>query len=227
MTELSYEHYVSDMFLKDFKEELWADQQLVREAWCTELDEAQPIINDLLEAFPYLTREYLCSTKSNMIGYATNYRPPYTNGCISWYTWDYPSTQDRLDYNIFLPDGCKLHRWFGKKYDMETKKVWLKYVFKSLTMRCPPLPPSKLQPFYAMISDQEGNVLPCVDVYFNSTHEDMKQYCSDMGLTYPAPPQLENQKSKRLWAVVYNYETLEISKVKAYDASNIKKRNQV
>jgi hypothetical protein len=97
----------------------------------------------------------------------------------------------------------------------------------SLNMRCPPLPPSKLQPFYAMISDQEGNVLPCVDVYFNSTHEDMKQYCSDMGLTYPAPSQLEDQKSRRLWAVVYNYETLEISKVKAYDASNIKKRNQV
>jgi hypothetical protein len=225
MTQLSYEHYIPEVFLKDFKEELWVDQQMVREAWCIELDQAQPIIDNLVEAFPDLTREYLCSMRSNMIGYAANYRPPYSNGCVSWYTWDYPTEQDHLDYNIFLPDGCKLHRWFGKKYDMETKEVWLKYVFKSSTMRCPPLPPCKAQPFYAMISDQEGNVLPYVDVYFNSTHEDMKQYCDDMGLTYPAPPELEDYDSRRLWAVVYDYETLEITKVKAYDIFNFKKRS--
>lgn len=224
MTELSYEFYVSDLFLKDFKEELWVDQQMVREAWCTELPEAIPIMEDLIEAFPEVTLEYLTSTKSNMIGYANNYRPPYSNGCISWYAWEYPSAEDHAEYNIWLPEGCKLNRWFGKKYDMVTKKIWLKYVFAG-PIDCPELPKSK-PPFYAMISDQNGNVLPLVDVYFNSTHADVKQYCLDHDLVYPVPPHCELEE-RRLWAFVYDLESLKISKVKGYDIFNFKKRSAI
>lgn len=223
--ELSYDFIVSDYFLKDFKEELWVDQEIVRTAWCTELPEAEPIMDAVLEAFPNITKEYLMSNKSNMIGYAANYRPPYSNGCVSWYAWEYPSEEDHEEYNIFLPEGCKLNRWFGKKFDLVTKEVWLKYVFAGKDMRRPPLPPCKIDPFYAMISDQSGNVLPHVDVYFNSTHDDVKQYCAENNLTYPAPPQLEEYDTRRLWAIVYDYDTLEISKVKAYDIFNFKKRD--
>jgi hypothetical protein len=226
MTELNYEFIVTELFLKDFKEELWVDQEMVRTAWCTELPEADPIIDDLIDNFPTITRDYIKSNKSNMIGYATNYRPPYTNGCISWYNWEYPSEQDHIDYNIVVPDGCKLLRWYGKKYDLVTKRVWLKYVFKGTAMRCPPLPPHRMasdRPFYAMIADDEGNVLPAVDVYFNSTHDDVKRYCREHGYTYPAPPELEKQE-RRLWSAVYDYDSLEVSKVKAYDIFNFKKR---
>jgi hypothetical protein len=223
MRELSYDFIVSNLFLKDFKEELWVGTELVREAWCTELPEAEPIIDDLISAFPDITIEYLKSNKSNMIGYAANYRPPYSNGCVSWYAWEYPSVEDHAEYNIWLPDGCKLNRWFGKKFDMVTKEVWLKYVFSSKTMRKPPIPKCKIEPFYAMISDQNGNVLPQVDVYFNSTHADVRQHCEEYGLLYPDVPHLELEE-RRLWAFVYDYDTLEISKVKAYDIFNFKKR---
>jgi hypothetical protein len=74
-----------------------------------------------------------------------------------------------------------------------------------------------------MISDQNGNVLPQVDVYFNSTHADMKKHCEEHDLLYPDVPHLELEE-RRLWAFVYDYETLEISKVKAYDIFNFKKR---
>tara|TARA_R110000822_G_scaffold5031_3_gene21768 strand:+ start:1426 stop:2112 length:687 start_codon:yes stop_codon:yes gene_type:complete len=225
MTEYSYEFNVSDYFLKDFKEELWVDQQIVREAWCTELAEATHIINDLLLAFPDITLDYIKSNKSNMIGYASNYRPPYSNGCISWYTWEYPTTQDQLDYNVYLPDGCSLCSWFGKKYDLTTKQVWLKYVFKGKSMPCPSLPKylvTSSKPFYAMISDASGNVLPEVDVYFYSHFDDVEQYCKDNSLVFPAPSKLN--KGRRLWAFVYDYETLNISKVKAYDIFNPRKR---
>lgn len=223
MRELSYDFYVSDYFLKDFKEELWVGTELVREAWCTELPEAQPIIDDLLNAFPDITLEYIKSNKSNMIGYATNYRPPYSNGCISWYGWEYPSDEDHVEYNIWLPDGCKLNRWFGKKFDMTTKEIWLKYVFAGKDMRRPPLPKVSREPFYAMISNQAGNIFPQVDIYLHSSHADMRKHCEEHGLLYPDVPHLELEE-KRLWGFVYDYETLEVSKVKAYDIFNYKKR---
>lgn len=223
MSQLSYDFFVSDVFLKDFKEELWVGTELVREAWCTELPEAQPIIDDLLNAFPDITLEYIKSNKSNMIGYATNYRPPYSNGCISWYGWEYPSDEDHAEYNIWLPDGCKLNRWFGKKFDMTTKEIWLKYVFAGKDMRRPPLPKVSREPFYAMISDQAGNIFPQVDIYLHSSHADMRKHCEEHGLLYPDVPHLELEE-KRLWGFVYDYETLEVSKVKAYDIFNYKKR---
>lgn len=223
MRELSYEFFVTDVFLKDFKEELWVGTELVREAWCTELPEAEPIIDDLLNAFPDITLEYIKSNKSNMIGYATNYRPPYSNGCISWYGWEYPSDEDHAEYNIWLPDGCKLNRWFGKKFDMATKEIWLKYVFAGKDMRRPPLPKVSREPFYAMISDQAGNIFPQVDIYLHSSHVDMRKHCEEHGLLYPDVPHLELEE-KRLWGFVYDYETLEVSKVKAYDIFNYKKR---
>ena len=223
MSQLSYDFFVSDVFLKDFKEELWVGTELVREAWCTELPEAEPIIDDLLNAFPDITLEYIKSNKSNMIGYATNYRPPYSNGCISWYGWEYPSDEDHAEYNIWLPDGCKLNRWFGKKFDMTTKEIWLKYVFAGKDMRRPPLPKVSREPFYAMISDQAGNIFPQVDIYLHSSHADMRKHCEEHGLLYPDVPHLELEE-KRLWGFVYDYETLEVSKVKAYDIFNYKKR---
>lgn len=225
--ELSYDFVVTDLFLMNFKEELWVDEELVRTAWCIDQPEAEPIMDEVIAAFPNITKEYLMCTRSNMIGYASNYRPPYSNGCVSWYAWEYPSQEDHNTYNIFLPEGCKLNRWFGKKFDLVTKQVWLKYVFAGSTMRRPELPPCKIEPFYAMISDEAGNVLSEVDVYFNSTHDEVKQYCKEKGLRYPAPPQLEEYDTRRLWSIVYDYDTLEISKVKAYDIFNIKKRNSL
>lgn len=223
MRELSYDFYVSDLFLKDFKEEVWVGTELVREAWCTELPEAAPIIQDVVTAFPEITTDYLKSNKSNIIGYATNYRPPYSNGCVSWYSWEYPSAEDLQEYSIQLPEDGRLNRWFGKKFDLVSNKIWLKYVFSSSSMRRPSVPKSRIAPFYARIADQDGNVLPEVDVYFNASSTDVRQICEDNGLLYPQVPHLESN-IRRLWSFVYDYDTLEISKVKSYDIFNYKKR---
>lgn len=222
MTELSYTTVVPDMFLKNFKEELWVDGEIVREAWCTEMDEAQPIIQDLLNNFPDYTIEQIKSGKSNMIGYANNYRPPYNNGCISWYEWEYPSASDIEKYKVVLPENCYFYRWYGKKFDLVTKQVWLKYVFRGNFPK-PEMTVDSKQEFYALIADEDGNVLPHVDIYFISDYNEVKKYCTEKGLVYPAPPPEEEVKT-RLWSFVYDINTLEISKVKGYRIFDVNKR---
>lgn len=226
--ELSYVAPVPSKFLKDFKEELWAGGEMVREAWCTELPEAEPIINDVCTAFPEYTPEKLRETKSNMIGYATNYRPPYSKGCISWYTWKFPSDEQIAQYGISLLPGTRFYQWYGMKFDPINKVSWLKYVFNATatgTVPCPPLPNNSRLPFYAMIADEDKKTLPLVDVYFNAAYEDVKVYCEEHGLIYPAPPPEEEVLTK-LWAFVYDINTLEISKVKGYRIFNIYDRTK-
>jgi len=226
MTELSYAHVVSPEFLKNFKEELWVDGEMVREAWCTELEQARPIIQDVVDNFPGYTFETLNSTKSNMIGYANNYRPPYNNGCISWYEWEYPTNQDLIQYNVTMHPGCTLYRWYGKKFDTTTKQVWLKYVIREVSrgvFPAPALPSNSTHAFFARIADEQGSTLSDIDVYFNNSWENVKQYCQDNNLVYPAPPGDEEAKTK-LWAFVYNINTLQISKVKGYRIFNVDKR---
>ena len=222
MTELSYAHTVPDMFLKNFKEELWVAGEIVREAWCTELPEAEPIIQDLLNNFPDYTVEQIKSIKSNMIGYANNYRPPYNNGCISWYEWEFPSQADIEKYKIVLPEQCYMYRWYGKKFDLVTKQVWLKYVFRG-NFQKPELPTGFENDFFALIADETGNVLPQVDIYFDCDYNEVKKYCTEKGLVYPAPPPEEEVKT-RLWSFVYDINTLEISKVKGYRIFNVNTR---
>lgn len=225
--ELCSAFVVPSKFLKDFKEELWAGGEIVREAWCTELPEAQPIIQELITAFPEYSEDKIRETKSNMIGYASNYRPPYNDGCISWYTWKLPTAAQISKFNIKLLSNTKLHHWYGMKFDTINHKMWLKYVFFDIVTGATPVPemPTHTNSFFAMIADEAGVTLPLVDIYFNATPEDVKAYCVEHGLSYPAPPPEEEPLTK-LWAFVYDINTLEISKVKGYRIFNIYDRTK-
>lgn len=213
--ELSYTPVIPHGFLGTFDENVWCDGQLVRTSYNVAQDTAQPLIQELISEFPHLTEEYLKSNPSNQIGVASNYRLPYTNGCMSWYTWGY-LTEEIIDkYNVNVSSDWELKPWHGFKFDFETKHVWLKVVFRDKTSLLPtPDIPNK-NCYYALIYDESGNVDDLIDVYFKADYDDMRQFCLEHDVSYPEPESIEG-KTATLFSVVYNKDTLDVDTVKAY-----------
>lgn len=220
--ELSYDPIIPEIFLRNFKEDLWSDGELVRTAWSVGLPEAQPILQDILTKFPDMEEELLVKNQG-AVGVASNYREPYINGCISWYSWDWLTDSDKNQFGVILPEGLTYKPWYGKKFDMTTGQVWLKVVYEENIYR-PTYPKPNIPSqdyFFAFMYDEEKNLLPDVDVYFHATFDEMRRFCVTNGVTYP-DPMPTNDKSYCLFSVVYDRSTLAISKVKAYVIDVIK-----
>lgn len=224
--EISTTYTIHDVYLRDFKEELWVNNKVVREAWWIHSKEAEPLIKQVSEVYSEYNNDKLKEHQSNMIGWASNYRPPYSNGCISWYTWVEPNQSILQKYNVVLPPSCVLKPWYGVKFDLINKSTWLKYVFKGTfpTPELPALKPTELRGvFHALIVDEAGTVLPEVDVYFTTSYTQVKEYCSKHNLEYPVNDHDEEVRMK-LWSLVYDINTLQVMKVKGYRVFRVNDR---
>lgn len=168
----------------------------------------------------------------NIVGkYYDNHtiRPPYSsNNTITFYEMYY----DKAAYQNLLttykvPDHSYTYRWwYGKKYDIDNSKEYLKTVIvgnertdnyqsypNSFIMR-PPLPVC-YDHYFAKIYDINGVEADEYDVFFTSTPNIMKKYCEKYALEFPLP---DDKMQATVWnfGLVYDKNTLTIKQVKAY-----------
>ena len=228
LADLIYNENVSDGFTENFKDEVYMNGEVKRIDFSCDRPEAMEQINRLIEAFPEYTVEQLTASAQNVIGNYGNYRPPYNNDSISFYDFRTPSAQTLHQYgatiNTYM-DGMVnyLLNWYGIKHDLVTGKKSAKFVFaqgadpydKEFVRNLPPEIPTKNRyRFFAKIHNEDGSVEPWVDCYFVSTINWMRDWCSDMGLTFPLPDSVTDQPW--CFSVVWSEDTGEIDCVKAY-----------
>lgn len=168
----------------------------------------------------------------NIVGkYFDNHtiRPPYSsNNTVTFYEMYY----DKAAYsNLLATYKVPVHSysfrwWYGKKYDLDSSKEYLKVVIvgnettdnyqtnpDSFIMR-PPLPVC-YDHYFAKIYDINGVEADEYDVFFTSAPNIMKKYCEKYSLEFPLP---DNKMQSTVWnfGLVYDKNTLAIKQVKAY-----------
>ena len=168
----------------------------------------------------------------NIIGkYLDNHtiRPPYTsNNTITFYEMYYDkAVYQNLLTSFKVPDHSYNYRyWYGKKYDIENSKEYLKIVIvgdektdnyqkypNSFIMR-PPLPVCR-DHYFAKIYDVNGVEADEYDVFFTTSPNIMKAHCEKYSLDFPLP---DNKMKDTVWnfGIVYDKNNLQVKQVKAY-----------
>lgn len=216
-------------------DDVFVNQEIVKKDYAvgctgklkTEYDE---LIAKIKEKFP---NEYdFYSNENNIIGkYHDNHtiRPPYkSQNTITVYHMYYPKVwMQKLLKDYQCPDfDYKYCFWFGFKYDLDLGKRYLKLVIRdndktsnyqehpdSFIPR-PQLPVCN-EPYFAKIYSEDGTEADEYDVFFSTTPEIMKAYCTKNELDFPIP---ESREDDYIWTygLVYDKNTLKIKQVKGY-----------
>lgn len=192
--------------------------------------EYEELINKIKEKFP---NEYdFLSNQNNIIGkYYDNHtiRPPYkSQNTITVYHMYYPkSWMTKLLKDFQCPDfDYQYCFWFGLKYDLDLGQKYFKLVIRgndktnnyqkhpdSFIPR--PQLPVCYDPYFAKIYSEDGTEADEYDVFFSTTPQVMKDYCSKNGLDFPIP---ESREGDYIWTygLVYDKKSLKIKQVKGY-----------
>ena len=192
--------------------------------------EYEELINKIKEKFP---NEYdFLSNENNIIGkYNDNHtiRPPYkSQNTITVYHMYYPkSWMTKLLKDYKCPDfDYQYCFWFGLKYDLDLGQKYFKLVIRgndktnnyqkhpdSFIPR--PQLPVCYDPYFAKIYSEDGTEADEYDVFFSTTPQVMKDYCSKNGLDFPIP---ESREGDYIWTygLVYDKKSLKIKQVKGY-----------
>lgn len=195
-----------------FKETLWSDKKIYREAISIITKTGSEILKILKDNFPN------CEAGDDpleCIGYTPeNVRPPYSNPTISWYAWKRPSDDILIEYGVsdYVP-----YNVYGKKFDLTTGEVMLKVMHNSAEAAPPDLPVGWLNG-YGRLYYQNKTKDENVDYYFAGPQQQMIDFCERNNIQYPAPLDLDVVG----WGIVYNINTLEIVMVKAYHLPDVK-----
>lgn len=201
------------------KEEVYVAGNLVRTDVRVSLDEASPILEELVENFPQYTLEELRSSPNNLVGRFGSYRPPYTNNSISYYNFESPSSALLDAY------GCRdtyqdiTNPWYGLKHDLVTKEIHLKVGFRAQDYKTffnnpPEQPADNHSDVFSRLHSKSTGASDWVDMYLYCDQEVMKRYCDQINKPFPLP---ENS-TKECWSycLVFNDSTGEIDTVKGY-----------
>ena len=192
--------------------------------------EYEELINKIKEKFP--NEHDFLSNENNIIGkYNDNHtiRPPYkSQNTMTVYHMYYDKdifNQFLKDYKI--PEHDYAYRfWFGLKYDLDSGVRYLKVVigdddktsnyqkYPSSFIPRPQLPICTT-PYFAKIYSPDGTEADEYDVFFSTTPQIMKAYCTKNGLNFPIP---ESREGDYIWTygLVYDKNTLDIKQVKGY-----------
>jgi len=223
-------------------DEVYVDKEIVKidySVGCksTLLNKLNDLISLVREKFP--NDSGFKNNKNNIIGmYLDNHsiRPPYkSNNTITVYHMYYKKDwfQELLKEYKVPEQGYKYYFWFGFKYDLDSKKRYLKVVIEdndttsnyqanpdSFIPR-PQLPHCN-EPYFAKIYNPDGTEADEYDVFFSTTPKIMKAYCEENELSFPFP---EDKEDEYIWTygLVYDKKTLKIKQVKGY----IKKAQEV
>ena len=156
-------------------------------------------------------------------------RPPYkSNNTITVYHLYYdPDWFNKILEEHKVPDvGYDYRFWQGFKYDLDSKKRYLKLVISdtektSNYQKYPnsfiprPQLPVCSEPYFAKIYSPDGIEADEYDVFFSTTPEIMKEYCEENNFKFPIPDDLIREY---IWTygIVYNKNTLEVKQIKGY-----------
>ena len=201
------------------RDDVYCDKQIVRQDYTTGQPEAQPLIEKLQEVFP--DRDDWTRHPYNVVGEYTAYREPYKNNGISFYNFGVqPSEALLLEFGTSYM-MTNLLDWYGLKFDLETKDVILKVVFREYDGELPELPQNPAN-FFAHTHYEDGTMDDWVDYYAYATPKLIRQFCEDKGLSYPLPPTTHTDCDVVwCWGFVFNRKTLEYGPVKAYARYNL------
>lgn len=201
------------------RDDVYCDKVIVRQDYTTGLDEGQELIQELQAVFP--DYENWNKNKQSMAGRYTAYREPYSNSGISFYNFgDTPSESLLLSFNTSYPNS-NLLKWYGLKFDLDTKQVMLKVLLAEYSGEKPDLPYNSSN-FYAVTHNQDGTESEWVDCYVYATPKRIREFCAEKGLSYPLPPTTHTDCDVVwCWGFVFNKTTLEYGPVKAYARYNI------
>tara|TARA_B100001287_G_scaffold264684_1_gene256801 strand:+ start:2227 stop:3270 length:1044 start_codon:yes stop_codon:yes gene_type:complete len=192
--------------------------------------EYEELKTKIKEKFP---NEYdFFSNENNIIGkYNDNHtiRPPYkSQNTITVYHMYYPkSWLQKLLKDYQCPNFDYQYKfWFGLKYDLDLGKRYLKIVISDndVTSNYQKHPDSFIprpqlpvcdQAYFAKIYSEDGTEADEYDVFFSTTPEIMKAYCTKNELDFPIP---ESREDDYIWTygLVYDKNTLKIKQVKGY-----------
>lgn len=201
------------------RDDVYCDKKLVRQDYTEDLTEAKVLIEELQAAFP--NYDILNVQGSAYVGRYTAYREPYDSTGISFYSFgEKPSEALLLNFGTSHLNS-NLQSWYGLKFDLDTKKVLLKVVFRKYDGEVPALPQNQAN-FYATTHDEDGTVNDWVDYYAYATPKFIREFCAEKGLSYPLPPALHTECDVVwCWGFVFNRTTLEYGPVKAYARYNM------
>lgn len=208
-------------FMVQHKDKVYMNGGLVRTDMNVGIDDAQPVLNKLIQEFPDYTMDDLKSTTYNIVGEYGNYRPPYNNNSVSIYHFNTPSDALLEDYGCVDTYGDTLCQWYGLKHDLVTKDISAKIVFtphnyKTFFNNAPTI--DTIYPFFARIHNRDGTVSDWVDMYVFEKNEDMRAYCEGIGKPFPLPDTITEQAW--IYSIVFNDTTGEINNVKGYIRQN-------
>lgn len=204
--------------MSDMTDKVWMNGSLVRTDYNIATTEGQRIKGILDTRFPGRTYD---AHALNLVSEFQANRPPYVNDSISWYNFEEPSkelkTQYGLNYTRF-----RYQPWYGLKFDLTTEEISLKVVLwrdqlpGAYDDNLPEDP--RGDSFVARIHDSSGNVSPWCDYYINTSDIHIKEWCDEHGLTFPYDYDNKTIRDKVwIWGIVFNFDTGEVTHVKAYE----------
>ena len=158
---------------------------------------------------------------SNLVSEFQANRPPYVNDSISWYNFEEPSKELKAQYGLNYT-RFRYQPWYGLKFDLTTEEISLKVVLwrdqlpGAYDDNLPEDP--RGDSFVARIHDSSGNVSPWCDYYINTSDIHIKEWCDEHGLTFPYDYDNKTIRDKVwIWGIVFNFDTGEVTHVKAYE----------
>lgn len=198
---------------KPFKETLWVNNEVYREAISVVTQSGKSILNELKQKFPD------CEAGDNpleCIGHTpAGVRPPYDNPTISWYTWKHPPQNVLDDYKV---SETEFFTWYGKKFDMTTGQEALKITHVGPAPQPVGLP-SGARHGYGKIYYKDGSCESVIDYYVECTEGEFRQFTDAHNKTFPLND--PSQHDVLGYGVVYDINTLDILLVKAYTTTPV------
>jgi hypothetical protein len=203
-----------------FKDDVYVSGSIVRQDYTVETDEGKALIAQIQSEFPDYAEWDRC--EFNIIGSYAPYREPYSNPSISWYDFGVEPSGVLLD-KYGIEDGTlSFRQWYGLKFDMVDREVFLKAVVEDVDGIKPVLPNG--DKFYALTYREDHTVSEWVDCYIYQTPRAMAKFCYTHKLDYPIHEDgfdLDTDEFIWIWGLVYNSTTLEYGPLKAYARTNI------
>jgi hypothetical protein len=181
-------------------------------------DSVQELIDEVRASFPeYSDSDFKCCP-ADFIGRYTAYRAPYNNPGISWYCLD-SDMQDRIntEFNVSRlknaePEAFGLangFRYGGIKFDcVDNIKTYKAAIPNYKPNLIPVLPKHAEGGMWGVTirNDSDKTINSVIDRYFLSNDSDIGDYCTQFGLDYPTPSDIDTtQYPPWIYGITYDH----------------------
>lgn len=207
-----------------FRDDLYAEGQLIRQDHFTTTPEGQLILNELQLEFPNFDLVDFENIKDGVVGKFDGYREPYKHPSISLYTKAEGGLEGVSSY-FNLPEVLPKITFVGFKFDLITKEISVKLGLAEYEDHLPELPASvsdTVPTFYGVSYSEDGVLGDWVCIYIHATPKRIADFCNLKGIKYPLPPEAHLECDVVVcWGFVFNRHTLEYGPLKGYARYNL------